>query len=244
MFSHSPKNKKYVTLALGILLVAAIVVFAVLKNTKPRTPQTIILNSESSASEMKQVPIEKAAQRLKEFVPSDDTAIDVIVNTYYDLTLYYGNYSPYSIFRKADALGQYEFFLPFFGDEVRQEDEFPEYEAFRLAFFDPNSPAWAFEFPWRTGAGIGGEIAGRKLIDTDTVLVYGVRGGQSYMGAAGTGCKGESDTIDKFIFKKIDGTWKVAEIEEAIDSWTTVEDSRAATECPEINQERITKYQI
>jgi len=187
-------------------------------------------------------PFKQGAARLKEFVHRDDTAIDVIVATYYDLTLYYGDFSEYSIFDRAGEDFR-DFFYPFFKG-LKRLDGVPEYEAFRLAFIDPESPAFSFELPPRAGAAMGGEVVGRKFIDSDTMLVYTRYGWQAYLGPSAYMCKESGDIIDKFIFKRVNGEWKIWEIEEKIDGWKTNNEGTTKEECKEINQEKIEKYRI
>ncbi|HEV7702002.1 MAG TPA: hypothetical protein VGO63_00960 [Candidatus Paceibacterota bacterium] len=247
------KNKKIISVFFLVLLLIGISLFLFL-NKRDREYKDLYskeistydgkinLKVKQAVDHSADVSYQKAAEELKKFVPKDDTAIDVILATYYDLTLYYGSTSEYSIFDRSGKHEFTEFFAPYFVVPPPSDDwNSPHYEAFRLAFFDKNSPAWIFQFPWPTGAGIGGEALGRKLLDENTMLVYGRRGWQSYLGAAGNGCKGEGDNIDQFTFKRIEGEWKIYSIEERIDSWTTAEDS-STSDCVEINQDKIKKY--
>lgn len=188
-------------------------------------------------------PLEQGAARLKEFTPKDDTAIDIIIATYYDLMLFYGNSSEYSIFDKAGD-DYYFFFVPLFKELKQLGDYGPRFEAFRLAFVDPNSPAFLSDLSLNAGPCMGGEVVGRKLLDPDTMLVYAVYGWQSYLGPPAGMCKEANDIIDKFIFKKAGDEWKIWEIEEMVDRWTTHEEGSTKEECKEINQDKIEKYRM
>lgn len=223
------------TLTVGILLIIAICVAVFI----------LVFPKSDSIKEIELQPTESlngetgAIQALKQMVPQDDTAIDVIVATYYDLTLHYGAVNEHSLFYMLEPS---DFFAQFYEEsDSTEERTMTRNEIFKTAFLIPDSKAWGFDMPWPTGAGIGGEVAGRKLLDPSTMLVYGVYGVQSYAGAAGPGCKGEGERIDKFVFKKIDGQWRISEIEGAVDGWTTTEDSTTEP-CVHLNQDKIEKY--
>jgi hypothetical protein len=104
--------------------------------------------------------------------------------------------------------------------------------------------AWTFEFPWPLGAAIGGEVIDRKLIDPDTMLVYANYGVQGHLGPAGDYCKEAGEVIDRWIFKKINGEWKVAEIQEQFDSWQTQVQSDTEMGCESINKGKLKSYKI
>ncbi len=184
-------------------------------------------------------PFKLAAAHILEITPKDNTIIDYIVNTYYELTLFYGNSSKYNIF----GFDQEMFFEPYFNGLKRSGFDLATFVPFRLAFVAQNSPASLFDFPQPVGPGIGGDIVGRKLLDTNTLLVYARSGMEDYLGASARLCKGGGDVIDKFIFKKINGEWKIWEIAE-IDSWPSQNEGDTEEECKEINQNRILRYQI
>lgn len=186
-------------------------------------------------------PFEQAVVHLLDITPKGDVAIDYIVNTYYDLTLYYGNYSEYNIFGNDDIEN---FFAPLFKGLKRSTFDLATFVPFRLAFVAPNSPASLFEFPQPIGPGIGGEVVGRKLLDSDTMLVYARYERQGYLGPSAYMCKESMDNIDKFIFKKVKDEWKIWEIEELIDKWVTHGEGATEEECKGINQDKIEKYRI
>ncbi len=189
--------------------------------------------------------LEKAAKALQQYASKGDAVIDSIIESYYDMTLYYGNYSDHNIFRLAGENEYQEFFAPYFTipwpDEAGSS---PQYEAFRIAFFDKNGSAWNFEFPWPTGAALGGNVIDRKLLDPSTMLVYANYGVQGHLGPAGEMCKQEGEVIDRWIFKKIDGEWKVSEIEEGIDHWETAVRSDTQKECVSVNEGKLENYRI
>lgn len=186
-------------------------------------------------------PFEQAAVHLLDITPKGDVAVDYIVNTYYDLTLYYGNFSEYNIFGNNDPNS---FFEPFFKSLKRSTFDLATFVPFRLAFVAPNSPASLFDFPQPVGPGIGGDVVGRKFLDPDTMLVYASSGWQGHLGPPPGLCKEGGLNIDKFIFKRINGEWKIWDIKEQIDSWTTNNEGYTEEDCKEINQDKIEKYKI
>jgi hypothetical protein len=190
-------------------------------------------------------PFEQAATHILDITPKGNVTIDYIVNTYYDLTLYYGNYGEFNIFELGYVYGDKEtFFEPFFRGLKRSMFDLAEFVPFRIAFVAPNSPASSVDFSQPIGPGIGGSVVGRKLLDPDTMLVYGRSGWEGYLGPSAYLCKESGDNIDKFIFKKINGEWKIWEINEFIDQWTTNNEGNTEEECKEINQDKIDKYKI
>ncbi|MEK7539075.1 MAG: DKNYY domain-containing protein [Patescibacteria group bacterium] len=190
-------------------------------------------------------PFEQAATHILDITPKGDIAIDYIVNTYYDLTLYYGNCCNFNIFElEGEWKDSDTFFNSFFKELKRSTFDLAEFVPFRIAFVASNSPASLVDFPQPIGPGIGGNVVGRKLLDSETMLVYGRSGSQGYLGPSAYLCKESGDNIDKFIFKKVNEEWKIWEIDESIDQWMTNNEGDTEEECKEINQDRIEKYKI
>lgn len=186
-----------------------------------------------------QNPLKDASKYLLTTTPKGEEAINYIVNTYYDLTQYYGNYSEFNILKNEDPE---IFFKKYFQEITRSKFDLLEFVPFRLAFVATNSPAFKVDFSKPIGPGNGGGVVGKKYIDDKTILVYGYGGSQAYMGPSGNLCKESGIFIDKFIFKKIDSDWKIWQIENNIDSWTTNNEGTTEEECKEINQDKIEKY--
>ena len=48
--------------------------------------------------------------------------------------------------------------------------------------------------------------------------------------------------IDKWIFKKVQNGWRVAEIQESVDSWDTAIQSETSNDCKAVNEGREKQY--
>lgn len=234
------KRKTLIYLGIAVLVIG----LGILAFMLPNKEKAGIIQSTEGVSVSEETQVQKAGNELAQYVPDSTSSIPLIVNTYYDLTLFYGSGSE-TIFDKAGVTYD-EFFYPFFGRNVSDYvDDIvpPEYEAFKSAFVLENSPASTFDFPWRTGAGIDGKFVGIKNLDASTVIAYGSYSDQDYQGAA-DGCKGETMIVDAFTFKQTDNGWKISDIKKSIDSWPTAESVPGHSECREINQDKIEKYKI
>lgn len=182
----------------------------------------------------------EAAQALRYKLPVDERAIDALVDTYYDLTMFYGASGDYSLLGEEPRF----FVDAYFHDGDNWDDRVLwMHEIYKLAFVPPGAPAASYEMSWPTGPGSGGNIVGRKNIDENTVLAYGVHYWQAYMGPSAGLCKEGGMSVDKFIFKKIKDEWWLWEVEESIDRWQTHNEGKTEEECKPFNQDRIKKYQ-
>lgn len=193
-------------------------------------------------------PFLRAAMELERLVPQDDSSIEVIIATYYDLILHYGNPSEYSIFNRLKLLSLLYFFIDYYKDfEKNNLNSFDQkiiaLPTLKLAFFIKNSPGFAKDIPIHGGAAIGGSVVGKKKINDDTLLVFSEYHTQDYLGPSAYDCKQNGTSIDKFIFKKVDGNWKIFDFESDIDFWITTRGGNGQDNCKEINQDRIKKYQ-
>jgi len=226
------------------ILIADVVTFRILGNNYAQD-KNYLYHEGKVVFDLRQVanPFELAAKHLLDVTPKGDIAIDYIVNTYYDLTLHYGNYSQYNIFA-IENKDENDFFDSFFSGLKRSSFDLAEFVPFRLTFVATNSPASSFDFPQPVGPGIGGGVVGRKLLSQDTMLVYGYHGWQEYLGPPAGMCKGSGTSIDEFIFKKVDSEWRIWEIKDTIDSWMTNNEGNTEEECRETNQDKIEKYRI
>lgn len=190
-------------------------------------------------------PFDEAAKIMQEISHNSPDVIETIIETYYTLTLPEDLGNQNDIFVLAGMIKE-EFFMRYQKGLINlNENSLDEYPAFREAFVIKNSPAYSNDFPYPTGH-INEDvfIVGRKFLANDVMDVYYAQTVHAYGGPAANLCKEGGINIDKFTFKKVDNEWKIYDINQFIDHWTTNNEGSTEEECKEINQDKINKYKI
>ncbi len=187
-------------------------------------------------------PFEDAAGYLKTLVPEDENKlIEAIIDLYYEMTLFYRKAISKSSLEKSIEETIFEKFFTTFSSSS-YENISVLYPVFRSAFVVPDSQVFKVDFPSPLGAGIGGEIISKKFIDESTIQVYTKYSMQAYLGASADECKESTAVIDKFIFKKINGEWKISELYLRFDSWLEEKYVEPNKSCETVNNDKYEKY--
>lgn len=233
-------SKKVLLAIGGTLIILGVIAFASTSFKEPAPDielESTATTTQSSSSTSDRT--EEAVVALRKLLPKDDTAIEALVSSYHDLTMFYGSYDGNSLFKDEVST----FIDSYFYDGENWDDRVMwAQQVFKRAFVPPEAPAASYEMSWPNGPASGGEVMGKKSLDENTVLVYATHYWEGYMGPSAGLCKEGGISIDRFIFKKLDGQWWLWEVEENFDRWQTHNEGETEEECKGFNQDKLEKY--